>query len=149
MGAKFSALAVCHYTAGMKRIDVAIAVVTKGEQILICQRKSDDTFGGLWEFPGGKCEPGEDLTACLARELMEELAIKARIVRKLPAIRHDYPHSRITLHPFLCEHGGGEPKAIACQQVKWVAAGELSAYQFPPANESLLKELSVAVGGGA
>ncbi|HEX4054475.1 MAG TPA: 8-oxo-dGTP diphosphatase MutT [Tepidisphaeraceae bacterium] len=132
----------------MKRIDVAIAVVTRGAQILICQRKSNDTFGGLWEFPGGKCEPGEDLAACLARELMEELAIETRIVRKLTAIRHDYPHTQITLHPFLCEHGGAEPKAIACQQLKWVDAGELSAYQFPPANESLLKEVSCAVSSG-
>ena len=56
----------------MKQIDVAIGVVKRDGRILICQRKSEDTFGGLWEFPGGKREPGEELEACLAREMMEE-----------------------------------------------------------------------------
>jgi mutator protein MutT len=125
----------------MKRIDVALAVVTRKGRILICQRKLDDTFGGLWEFPGGKRERGEDLETCMARELMEELAITAMIVRKLTAIKHDYPRARLTLHPFLCEHCAGKPKLLECRQVKWVKADELSKYQFPPANESLLKEI--------
>ncbi|MGD0464544.1 MAG: 8-oxo-dGTP diphosphatase MutT [Tepidisphaeraceae bacterium] len=134
----------------MKQIDVAIGVVKREGRILICQRKSDDTFGGLWEFPGGKRNPGEELEACLAREMMEELAIKVRIVRKLTAIEHRYPRARITLYPFLCEHSNGEPKLIECQQVKWVKAEELPKHQFPPANESLVNQIireSSRVGG--
>jgi mutator protein MutT len=130
----------------MKQIDVAIAVVKRDGRILICQRKPEDTFGGLWEFPGGKREPGESLEACLAREMMEELAIEIKIVRKLTAIEHQYPRSRITLHPFLCEHAGGEPKLIECQQMKWVKAEELPGHQFPPANESLLMEIIQEAG---
>jgi mutator protein MutT len=125
----------------MKQIDVAIGVVQRDGRILICQRKSEDTFGGLWEFPGGKLEPGETLEACLAREMMEELAIEVKIVKKLTTIQHQYPRSRVTLHPFLCEHASGEPKLIECQQIKWVRAEELTVHEFPPANESLVMEI--------
>jgi 8-oxo-dGTP diphosphatase len=130
----------------MTEIDAAIGVVTRQGRILICQRKADDTFGGLWEFPGGKCEPGEELEQCLARELMEELAIEVRIVKRLTAIRHEYPHALITLHPFLCQHDKGEPKLLECQQVKWVKAKELVEHEFPPANESLLAEIIGELG---
>jgi A/G-specific adenine glycosylase len=130
----------------MKRIDVAVAVVIRGQRILICRRKLEDAFGGLWEFPGGKCEPGEELEVCLARELKEELAIETTVVRKLREVRHDYPDLQITLHPYLCEFGGAEPQAIGCEQVKWVEAGQLPAYRFPSANDALLKELSRTLG---
>jgi mutator protein MutT len=125
----------------MKRIDVAIGVVIRDGRILICQRKAEDSFGGLWEFPGGKREEGESLEACLGREMMEELAIEVKIGKKLTSIEHQYPRSQITLHPFLCEHAGGEPKLIECQQFKWVLAGELREHRFPPANESLVTEI--------
>jgi mutator protein MutT len=125
----------------MKQIDVAIAVVRREGRILICQRKPEDTFGDLWEFPGGKREAGESLEGCLAREMMEELAMEVNILGKLTAIEHQYPRARVTLYPFLCEHVGGEPTGIECQQFKWVMAEELPAYAFPPANESLVSEI--------
>ena len=125
----------------MMRVDAAIGVVKRDGRVLICQRKTDDTLGDFWEFPGGKCEPGESLQECLARELMEEVAIKARVVRKLTPIEHDYPDVCVRLHPFLCEHLEGEATAIECPRTKWVEASELSGYQFPPANESLLEEV--------
>ena len=62
----------------MARIRVAIGVVTRGDQILICQRLQGKGLGGLWQFPGGKCEPEESPEACVCRELMEEVAIEAR-----------------------------------------------------------------------
>jgi len=125
----------------MKRIDVAIAVVVRHDRILICQRKSQDTFGGYWEFPGGKCEAGETLEQCLCRELREEVDITAKPLSKLSVISHNYPHVQLTLHPYLCEHVCGEPKLIECQQALWVEPAELRNYQFPPANESLLREI--------
>jgi mutator protein MutT len=130
----------------MKEIDVAIAVVTRGSRILICQRKLEDTFGGFWEFPGGKCEPGEQLEQCLARELMEELSIEAKVVRKLTTIRHEYPNTLLMLHPYLCEISSGEPKPIESQRVKWVKLRELSRFRFPPANKALLNELRRTTG---
>src|SRR5688500_11500245 len=86
------------------RIDAAIALVTAGDKLLICQRKNGDTLGGYWEFPGGKCENGETLKQCLARELREELAIVARPIARLTPIEHDYPHALLRLHPFVCQH---------------------------------------------
>jgi mutator protein MutT len=131
----------------MKRVDAAIGVVKRDGRVLICQRKTDDELGDFWEFPGGKCERGESLQACLARELMEEVAIKARVVRKLTPVEHDYPDFRVRLHPFLCEHLEGEAMAIECQRTKWVEASELSGYQFPPANETLLAEVVRVING--
>ena len=93
----------------MQRIDAAIAIVLKAGKILVCQRKADDTFGGYWEFPGGKQEDGETLEQCLARELREELNIAARPTLLLTPVMHDYPEVLLRLHPFLCEHESGEP----------------------------------------
>lgn len=134
-----------HATVGprplMKRIDVAIAVVVRAGRILICQRKPGDTFGGFWEFPGGKCEGGESPEACLARELREELDITPGVTEKLVPISHDYPHVRLTLHPFLCTEFSGEPKLIECQRLQWVEPAKLRDFRFPPANAGLLDEL--------
>jgi mutator protein MutT len=127
-----------------KKIEVAIAVVTRGKRILICQRKEGNTLGGLWEFPGGKREDGESLEACLARELMEEVRIKAKVVKKLKVIEHSYPHARVSLHAYLCEHEDGEPMPIECQKMQWVEAGALGQFEFPPANEPLLEEIVAA-----
>ena len=129
----------------MNRIDVAIAVVRRGNRILICQRKDDDTLGGYWEFPGGKREDGETLETCLARELMEEVAIKATVIQKLTAIEHNYPHGQILLHPFLCEHVEGDPTPIECQCTQWIETSALADYRFPPANDPLLLEIAEAM----
>ena len=129
----------------IKRIDVAIAVVRRGNRILICQRKDDDTLGGFWEFPGGKRERGETLETCLARELMEEVAIKVTVVQPLTTIQHNYPHGQILLHPFLCDHVEGEPKTIECQRLQWINPAALSDFRFPPANEPLLEEIAEAM----
>src|SRR5256885_9809071 len=92
----------------MNRVDAAIAIVVRAGKVLVCQRKDDDTFGGYWEFPGGKQEDGETLEQCLARELREELNIAARPTTPLDPIVHDYPEALVRLHPFLCEHERSE-----------------------------------------
>jgi 8-oxo-dGTP diphosphatase/A/G-specific adenine glycosylase len=124
-----------------KRIDAAIAVVFRGSKILLCQRKDDDAFGGYWEFPGGKLEPGETLEQCLSRELREEINIEARPARALPVIEHDYPHLLVRLHPFLCEHVAGEPALIECQHAIWINPAELRNYRLPPANQQLIEQV--------
>lgn len=125
----------------MEQIEAAIAVVVRAHKILVCQRKADDTLGGYWEFPGGKCEAGETLEQCLARELHEELAIRATPTRRLTPIEHEYPGVRVRLHPFVCDFLDGELQLIECQDAQWVNAESLMQYRFPPANDSLLAEV--------
>ena len=116
----------------MTRIEAAIAVVVRHGKVLICQRRDDDdALPGYWEFPGGKCETGETLEQCLARELREEVNIAARVIVPLPPIEHDYPHASIRLHPFLCDHARGEPELRECQQAIWVDPHALRGI-FPP-----------------
>ena len=123
-----------------QRIDAAVALVVRSGKLLVCQRKDDDTFGGLWEFPGGKCEDGETLPQCLARELREELAISARPIAKLTTVEHDYPQVQVRLHPFVCEHEAGEVQHLECQASRWIDPLDLRGFEFPPANESLIEE---------
>lgn len=142
---RFSTRPSPHYAAktmnSKERIDAAIAIVTRGDKLLITQRKPDDHLGGLWEFPGGKCEDGETLEQCLERELREEVNIRAKPVDRLKTIEADYPKVLVRLHPFLCDHVSGEPELIECQAAKWIAPAELAEYEFPPANESLIAEV--------
>jgi mutator protein MutT len=123
------------------RTDVVIAIVTRADKVLICQRPDGRSFAGYWEFPGGKREPGETLHACLEREVREELAIRIRPISALSTIDYDYPRGRIRLHPFVCEHEHGEPQLLACQAVLWVRPEELRRYEFPPANDELIEEV--------
>lgn len=129
----------------MKRIDVALAVILRQGKILICRRKAEDSFGGYWEFPGGKCEAGESLQDCLHREVREELDITVDIAGPLTPICHDYPRVLLTLHPFLCRHRDGEPKLLECQEAIWVDPAALRDYQFPPANDAMLAEIVARV----
>src|SRR3954462_3610167 len=104
----------------MQSIDAAIALVTRDGKVLVCQRKDDDTLGGYWEFPGGKCEDGETLEQCLARELEEEVALAARPILQQPPREPQYPTARVRLHPFICEHQAGEVEYKECQASRWI-----------------------------
>jgi 8-oxo-dGTP diphosphatase len=123
----------------MKHIDAAIAIVSRDGKILITQRKSEDTFGDYWEFPGGKCERGETLHQALARELHEELRITAEPRHAFSPITHDYRTAVVRLHPFLCTLTAGEPQLIECQACEWIEPHQLRSYRFPPANEGLIE----------
>jgi mutator protein MutT len=135
---------------GLKRVRVAIGIVVAGDQILICRRRANDSFGGFWEFPGGKCEAGETPEDCVRRELMEELAITVSPVRGLTSIEHRYPQSLVTLYPFLCRLDSGEPRPLSASEFRWVAPASLREFRFPLANAGLLKTLAATgfVGGG-
>lgn len=111
-------------------------------KLLIAQRPLDGLLGGLWEFPGGKREPGESFEQCLARELQEELGVTARVGRLVHDVTHDYPERTVRLCFFECDLLDGEPRAIDCQDCRWVRAGELQSYRFPPADDELIRSLS-------
>jgi len=125
----------------MKHIDVAIAVLVVDHRVLVCQRKDKDTFGGYWEFPGGKREPNESIEQCLRRELREELAIEVEPTAALPVVQHKYPHVHLSLHPFLCRLVSGKPQLLECQKLAWASSAELGNYNFPPANAAMIEQI--------
>jgi mutator protein MutT len=124
-----------------ERIRVAIALIfDQGhEHVLITQRKADAVLGGYWEFPGGKCLPGETSAACCTREVMEEVGLQVAAAGALPTVDYDYPHAAIRLCPLLCHASAGEARPLAVQQLRWVRPGELAAYRFPEANAALVE----------
>ncbi len=125
--------------------DVTAAVIQRDGRLLIAQRHAGDMLGGLWEFPGGTCQPGESLPDCLRRELREELDIEVRVGAPVATIPHTYTHLRITLHAFWCTLLAGEPRPIGCADVRWVRPDELDAYAFPVTDQRIIAALRGSV----
>jgi 8-oxo-dGTP diphosphatase len=121
-------------------IVVAAAVIERVGTFLVTRRQQGVHLAGFWEFPGGKCEPGETHAACLARELREELAVDARIGAELLTTTHRYPERSVELHFLSCELLG-DPAPQQGQEMRWVARGELSDLAFPPADVELIRHL--------
>lgn len=107
---------------------VSSAIIQKNQQVLIAQRPTDGLLGGLWEFPGGKVEIGEDLVAALQREICEELGVDINIGSPFGVYRHAYTHFRVTLHAFLCELNGSQPCPLFHTQLAWSDVTSLGDY---------------------
>ncbi|WP_309739977.1 8-oxo-dGTP diphosphatase MutT [Chamaesiphon sp. OTE_20_metabat_361] len=107
-------------------------------QVLIDKRKAEGTMGGLWEFPGGKIEPGETVPECIVREIREELAIEISVGKHLISIEHTYPTFQITLIAHHCQHISGIPQPIESDEVRWINVEDLHRYQFPAANLAII-----------
>ena len=124
--------------------DVAAGVVwhaTDPERFLIAQRPAGGMLGGLWEFPGGKQEPGETLPQTLARELKEELGIEVAVGKEFTKIKHAFTHFRITLHAFHAMHRVGEPRCIDVDDWRWVTLDEVDQYAFAYADRAIIAKL--------
>ncbi|MFQ6113192.1 MAG: A/G-specific adenine glycosylase [bacterium] len=121
--------------------NIVVGIIWKMGKILIDQRPREGLLGGLWEFPGGKQEPGETLEECLVREIREEMDIEIRVQGPFLTVQHAYSHFRITLHSFQCQYLSGEPKPRKAINWNWVAPKELSNYAFPKANKKILDAL--------
>ena len=130
-----------------ERLAVTAALVFRDGRLLITQRRPGDHLGGLWEFPGGKIEPGETPEACLRRELEEELGIEVTVGDRVAEIAHDYPDRRVHLQFFRCAITRGEPAPLHCVAVAWVTRDELDRYPFPAADAALLERLRAAEAG--
>jgi mutator protein MutT len=129
-------------------IEIAIALVWKDGRLLIARRPTGVHLAGLWEFPGGKIEPGETTAACVLRELREEVGIEAEVTGERPMIEFTYPERTVRLHPLDCRWLSGEPQPTRCEEPRWVLPVELPAYSFPEANAPLLAELTGEVTSG-
>jgi mutator protein MutT len=126
-------------------IHVAIGALIRRDdntnRLLITRRPGDTVLPGFWELPGGKAEPGESLEACLIREFYEEVGLQIAVRQALPVIEHHYPHGLVRLHPFICAGVGGNARNLQVAEHRWVTSDELPAYNFPPANASLMKAI--------
>jgi 8-oxo-dGTP diphosphatase len=119
---------------------VAAAVIRRGDSFLVTRRQAGVHLAGYWEFPGGKCERGETIAACLARELREELGVAARVGVEVFSTTHDYPDRHVELHFLECELDG-DPAPLLGQEMRWIPRAELRALEFPPADEALIQRL--------
>lgn len=123
-------------------ISVAAAIIRRDQQVLLTRRKPDTHLPNMWEFPGGKVEPGESLTTALHRELQEELGIGVNVLDEFYATTHHYPTRSVDLHFFNCTIIDGEPRAIDVAEFRWVNCSDLHAFEFPEADRELVERLT-------
>jgi 8-oxo-dGTP diphosphatase len=122
---------------------VVAALMLRGDEVLICQRRPDQPMALQWEFPGGKIEPGESPEAALARELNEELGIDATIGTRVTHIRHNYRHGgAVDLQFFAVYEFRGEIENRIFKDVRWVKLEDLPNYDFLVADRGLIKDLA-------
>lgn len=124
-----------------RHIDVAAGLIWKNSQLLISKRKIQDSFGGFWEFPGGKQKPDETLENCLIREIEEELDIVIKVVKRQLSLEQDFPLVAISLHLFDCQYFAGVPKAIECEEWRWISVSELAKFKFTALDRQAVKLL--------
>jgi 8-oxo-dGTP diphosphatase len=122
-------------------VQVAAALIFRDGKLLITQRRAKSHLGGLWEFPGGKREPGETFEECLVREIREELGVEIAVGKCFAEITHAYPEKHVHLKFFRAQLTAGEPRTLDCAAVKWVIKAELGDYEFPAADVQLLAKL--------
>jgi A/G-specific adenine glycosylase len=121
---------------------VAAAVILRNGRYLITLRPSKGLLGGMWEFPGGKQEPGEDLPACLKREIMEELGTRVRVGEELGVFEHAYTHFSVTVHAFTCRLTGREPQPLQVSDLRWVKAAEMDGFPMGKVDRLISKKIS-------
>src|SRR5262245_3919728 len=121
-------------------VEVVAAVIERDGKILIARRRAGTHLAGLWEFPGGKREPGETLEEALGRELVEELATPGIVGEVIETVGWAYPDKRVQLHFFWC-HLKDEPRPLEGQEIAWVERADLPRYEFPAADAALIERL--------
>jgi 8-oxo-dGTP diphosphatase len=125
-------------------VRVAVGIILRDDAVFIALRNSNQHQGGLWEFPGGKCESSEPALDALARELKEECGIVVTESSFYKIISHDYGDKQVELCFYKVTGFDGEPEGSEGQEVSWVAISDLSTYRFPDANQQIVSELMAA-----
>jgi mutator protein MutT len=120
---------------------VAAAVIERDGRVLLTRRLKGTHLEGLWEFPGGKCEPDESISSCLERELREELDVAAAIGAEILVSEHTYPERTVTLHFLACTIAA-DPRPLLGQEIRWVTREELRTLELPEADAGLVEILA-------
>ena len=121
--------------------DVVAALIWEGDRFLACQRPAHKARGLLWEFVGGKVEPGESLEDALIRECREELDITVAPRDVFMVVIHEYPDLTVRLTLFNATIAEGTPKALEHHDIRWITVREIDGLEFCPADEEILKKL--------
>ena len=120
---------------------VTAALMMRDDKMFIARRATDQKLAGMWEFPGGKIEPGETAEECLARELHEEFGITVKVGEFFCDSTYRYAHGAIQLLCYWVEHLSGDFKPTVHDEIAWVELSELSSYEFAPADIPVVAEL--------
>ena len=124
-----------------KVVEVVAALIWAEDKFLICQRPANKARGLLWEFVGGKVEPGETKEQALIRECQEELAITVEPHEVFTEVTHEYPDITVHLTLFNCTISKGHPQLLEHNDMKWITSAEIPNYEFCPADEAILKKI--------
>lgn len=123
-------------------VEVVAALIWDGDAFMICQRPPHKARGMLWEFVGGKVEPGESREAALVRECQEELAITVRVGEVFMEVVHEYPDITVHLTLFHATVAEGTPQKLEHHDIRWITPREIPEYAFCPADEEILKRIT-------
>lgn len=121
--------------------EVVAALIWRGERFLACQRPAHKARGLLWEFVGGKVEPGESRQQALVRECREELDVTVEVGEVFMEVEHHYPDLTVHLTLFHASIPSGEPKKLEHNDIRWITVDEIDHYAFCPADEEILERL--------
>ena len=121
--------------------EVAAALIWDGDRFMICQRPAHKARGLLWEFVGGKVEPGETREQALIRECKEELAVTVSVGEVFMDVIHEYPDLLVHLTLFNAAIAEGIPQKLEHNDIRWITVDEIPNYDFCPADEEILKRL--------
>ena len=122
-------------------VEVVAALIWDGDRFLICQRPEYKARGLLWEFVGGKVEPGETKAEALRRECREELDIDLEVGDEFMAVEHMYPDITVHLTLFEAAIASGTPKLLEHNAIEWITPAEIPNYEFCPADEEILERI--------
>ena len=125
-------------------IEVVAALIRRGEEFLICQRPAEKKRGLMWEFPGGKVDPGETHERAIAREIREELGAEIRVGRRVDETVHRYPDVEIRLSLYECTVASGELQLKEHADARWIVLGEEKSFDLCPADRDFIRNLRKA-----
>jgi 8-oxo-dGTP diphosphatase len=124
-----------------RTVRVVAAMIAVDGRYLITQRRKTAVLANLWEFPGGRVEPGETDSDALAREIKERLGVAIEVGQMISYVRHPYEKYTIDLHLYECRLLTLELAALAVQAFRWIASDEFDEYEFAPADEASMSQL--------